>query len=741
MKKEKIDPSDKRFFKFLYQQIEDQKQRTSLPSEENWVNQDQFTKKYQIQIALLFWKFVRQEMKKETLQKKRSFLSSFLNNKIAIENVYVRTVSKIESLPTSVWRKILWRENMDFMSYESFLRRLSTEQIEAIKDNYNDLFSAKPVIPRVFKKSLRDRIKMLFGAITVSKLLNEEQNISLHKQTKGAYAFDLLGLDFGFSLYPKGDDNDTKITNKKFTRFLSVKEHINDFVVNLEDGKYWWLYKTARSNYAFNPDAEVEIKSHICPGFWMTLFLHFIFWIVSPIALMVSGAVITKVGFSNGAFLIPQIFALPMILWVVSAIIRTIIVFFSKRTKVLQIMFYIALIPFLGYGALNIVKGTIFVASAIVVFLLPIIGTLLTTLLCLTAIFYLFFFFTCVTRKKGLFEYDDVPSFVRFILHLSVAVPILMLFDKYVLKHILVLIVKISNSIWEWYTYNLLISNWFILAVLFTVVFIYFFNLFLTNEKIFARYGRFFMRLAEGFLIFTVVIFAIAFYKIGNFYYENFGILPLLYVSVIFIFFGLAIYMFDEVNQKNIGERIKAFDFATKINDSMGSFEFKGFVASMLKSKWLQSMSVEDRWDAADSIRSLAYFFYPDSETFRVNFTEAMLAKGSLDIIDIFTSKRGDIKDYTRGKLEERMRMLRMIISGISTEKAFKVIEENRSATERLSQKVSDIGKKIIIPFVFAGNKIAYLAKRVKQIFLTLFDLWDFMNKLCPFISKTKILD
>lgn len=230
-------------------------------------------KKAQIIDALAFWRFVK-ELSLLHWEARRFFLAYFAIN----SNPLIRIVAMVECLPTSVWRKILWKHNIDFMSFESFLRRLDKKQFEVIKRNYEDLFEAEEV-PRIFS-----RFERFLRGITVEKLWEEDFNSEKRYSQKAAMSFNLLNLDFGFNAYPKGVKDDTKVEELSPLKFLSVKNHADDFVVNKEGGKYWWLYRKARSNYVWRPNREVKIKTHICPGFWYTLLLHFVFWILSPLA-------------------------------------------------------------------------------------------------------------------------------------------------------------------------------------------------------------------------------------------------------------------------------------------------------------------------------------------------------------------------------------------------------------------------------------------------------------------------
>ncbi|MDD4412151.1 MAG: hypothetical protein PHR00_00665 [Patescibacteria group bacterium] len=225
--------------------------------------------------ALVLWEFIRNKFRPTSysLSYKKELISQLETDS---SNSYINKVLTIESLPTTVWRKLLWKENINFDSYEACLRRMSEKQLCAIQDNFNDFSCRK--IPRVF--TWFDKV---FRGVSYEKLSYEATSDKRRYVSKGSMSYNLLGLDFGFNAYPNGENDDYKIIEFSPLRFLSVKNHADDFVVNQEDGKYWKMYRLARSNYAFRPNRKVELKDHICPGFWYTFLIHLLFWIISPI--------------------------------------------------------------------------------------------------------------------------------------------------------------------------------------------------------------------------------------------------------------------------------------------------------------------------------------------------------------------------------------------------------------------------------------------------------------------------
>lgn len=229
--------------------------------------------------ALMFWAFVQSS---DFCSCKKNVREGFFTRFFLHGNRLIEIIVRVELLPTRVWRKLLWTHNIDFMSFESFLRRITPEQEEALNANYMELVGEDKV-PRVFGK-----LERFFGRLTAQKLLAEPRNNNLHYKSKGAWSYNLLGWGFGFNAYPKGVSDDTKVEEVSPLRFLSVKNHADDFVVDTESGKYWKLYRSARSNWGWNYDDDVHLKTHICPGFWWTLIVHTLFWVVSPVLLFTS---------------------------------------------------------------------------------------------------------------------------------------------------------------------------------------------------------------------------------------------------------------------------------------------------------------------------------------------------------------------------------------------------------------------------------------------------------------------
>lgn len=280
--------------------------------------------------ALAFWAFIEEELgalkgsAQDQLSTRRSILKEFLSESSPL----IALVAMIESLPTSLWRHILWKENIDFISPASFLRRITPSQYCAIKTAYDQLFKGHiPATLHTWHSNRRHRSEENRQA-DLEKLLTEPYTFEEHHASKGSWAYNLLHIDFGFNQYPHGPDSDHAETEFSLANFWSIKNHQLDFVVNQFNGLYWWFYRTARSNFVYRPNRKVQLNTHICPGFWYTLFIHLVFWIGSPAAATTFFASYTPSGLmASSEILIPASLAVVGSLtsiWLTLALIKLI---------------------------------------------------------------------------------------------------------------------------------------------------------------------------------------------------------------------------------------------------------------------------------------------------------------------------------------------------------------------------------------------------------------------------------
>jgi len=246
----------------------------------NYKTKDQAIVKQAMIPALALWRFIRRNASDAYVHfnggqgetERKEFIEKFL----VVENRYIRLVAMIELMPIVLWRRIIWRANIDFVSHESFLRRLQPEHWLAIEANFVDW--QNHATPRILTAK-------------EAKILDWQQpgpceRPSVHPKmrhiSKPAWTKNLFSFDFGFNKYPGGDNNDSQILNTADQRRIHSSNNSKDFVVNTEFGRYMRLYRSARSNYVIRPNHDVELKTHICPGYWATILIHLMFWILSP---------------------------------------------------------------------------------------------------------------------------------------------------------------------------------------------------------------------------------------------------------------------------------------------------------------------------------------------------------------------------------------------------------------------------------------------------------------------------
>ena len=103
--------------------------------------------------ARMLWEFIHDNMEDTHMSIRREFLEQYLHD----ANRYIRIVAYFEILPTSVIRKILSRENIDFESFESFLYEIKEDQFRVFRTAYIDLYEYEKV-SRFFSEG---RIKTL----------------------------------------------------------------------------------------------------------------------------------------------------------------------------------------------------------------------------------------------------------------------------------------------------------------------------------------------------------------------------------------------------------------------------------------------------------------------------------------------------------------------------------------------------------------------------------------------------
>lgn len=216
-------------------------------------------------------------------------LDEILKEYVSSTNTTLSTIAKLELLSTPVFRRVLWFYNIDFQSFESCVRRLTNEQVDAINNTYQVLIVDEEV-PVCLKSGLWNNLRQLIPSkkVTVKSLIHnhEEYDDWLRRyETKTAIAYDYFYLGMGPNLYP--NEKSDRVNSKNIaSQFFSPKNHKNDFTINREEGGiYWLLDQFTRDNYLWRIDYDIELKNSICPRIYNTGFLLIFMLLLSPLLL------------------------------------------------------------------------------------------------------------------------------------------------------------------------------------------------------------------------------------------------------------------------------------------------------------------------------------------------------------------------------------------------------------------------------------------------------------------------
>ncbi len=237
----------------------------------------------QIAAALTFWEFYKSLVYKvdgiANLPNDMDDLRHDLLERVASEDSLRGFIACWLRLPVTIVETLKWSVNLDIQSRESFLRRLLRSQIESVRGAYVEFFEYECVPSCMSDGSFRTwtHRNVSYESLAAEPLVSDKRT-----ESKSAWNKEYAYMNFGHALYPEGAADDTSESGV-FRKFLSVKNHVNDFAVNQHDGLYWFLYRTLRSNYVWNRNAEVKLSPRICPGFWVTIMSWFFITLFSPI--------------------------------------------------------------------------------------------------------------------------------------------------------------------------------------------------------------------------------------------------------------------------------------------------------------------------------------------------------------------------------------------------------------------------------------------------------------------------
>ena len=658
--------------------------------------------------ALLFWELFRKEL---------DWYESTPDNCYAIAHMYVEDenplislIAKIESLPDPVWRRLLWRENIDFLSFESFLRRINNDQIQAINDNYSDLQEGK--IPRVYRKSLRDRLKIFVGRIKFESIIDRKSYYGDDRYfSKGSWAYSLLGLDFGFGKYPNGLADDTEIKDKSFTRFLSIKNHINDFVVDQEFGKYWLLYRTARSNYAWNFDKKVQISTHICPGFWWTLIVHSMFWILSPILfpLFAKMVMVSEGGVATAGWILAAALVSLTPIWTFVAILRFGISLFFGTV--------------IAYGVDDAIEDWWWDHGDKIKQVFRVIGIIIVAIILLFILFAVASFLYPIIVSIGVFLYDmmmnEILSFIWFTM----------------------ITVSIIGSMW---------------LVRLTYV----------NEKLFAKLAK--------FIRFAGVAMAVSFFALMSYNWLMLGaeFVSMEFISFSLVAVGLLIvtvHLTYPINLDTISYREKSKKNRYQMVNFLAA-RFNNIRISrqtLMKNKFLSTLEEDDLWRVLGKmetvVNSMRYFSNSLSALSSSVIIGKLLAclkdeKGLDRLLALIGDDEANLRDaYYSDDIPDFMAMVldHKPLSEIKNVMAAKTRETKAQRDEEYKQELAFdafidkwFKNPALVVIGFLGSVLYFLATPLRWLINwvgdkveTLGNLWELFNERCPWVQKPENLN
>lgn len=691
-------------------------------------------KKLNMYLGLVFWKFVRAEVQRQAWENRRTLLGRFVNH----DNPYIAVVAMIESLPVPVFRRVLWRNNINYESCLSFLRRLSKKDYEAIRKNYNDLL-VDGKQPRVlsFFESLQSKFK-------VEALMESEDDRFLRNQDKGSWSYNLLGLDFGFNAYCNGLNDDNKSEAKSWVDFLSLKNHSDDFIVNQEFGKYWWLYRTARSNWGWKRNKNVSLKRQICPGFWWTFFIHLIFWLISPVLAVTFGSVTTYINSGLDLF-----WAIPLglvgcitPLWLVSATIWTTLRWLlpaKRREKIAESIIVFSEISRAFIGILVVVYAVflaVYILYHLCIFLHPsygIIGTLL--IITLTMLY-----FGSHIKEEKWINFNE-RHVVFQIIYIAAAIRILFEF-----------IIQYDYLIAKAFSFTLSFLQAMGFIGMFVVFFLIFPFMILLLEK-FIKNKRALEQIMDALIVFMialiipgmVLVFYVAYHMmealilLGVSGLAYFGI----FVSFTFMWFSFFILMFF-VYRKAFFSDPEMADYKnwTKTEgNGWNRFEDEKYDEKdapckpinhvllkwyLRKNKSYKALAPEQRKTLLNKAHWLVYCnlgCHDTGKTLRkllpVMTNELVEELKTLD----FSSIEGD---------KSRFRVFDLLLQGIDFQLAQEIVAAEIEVKQEHNQRLDKILTFIIKPFVAIDTFFKMLGERIAQIKW----LWEKFHEMCPFIKQ-----
>jgi len=666
--------------------------------------------------ALAFWNFFVQRIAYCCfVEDRRKFLALIDPG----GNMLLRIVVQIEMLPALVFRRILWKDNIDFMSLESFLRRLTGEQMAAIEQNFTDLFQEK-IVPRVFGK-----IEKFFRRMTVEKLLEMPEDARERYDRKASWSYNLLDLDFGFNAYPGGIIDDTKIIEVSPLRFLSKKNHADDFAVNQENGKYWWLYKNARSNYIYEPDRDVRLNTHICPGFWWTFFVHLFFWVISPVLFVIFCAISHSSEFPRSLFglLCMASLGIPALFtpsWILAAIIKLAYVELvsEKIRKTLE-----KTLAFIG----KCLGCTILVALCLVCIaviaagiyglyclLYPAFGTAASIGIILGIIYYVI-----IERAHD----GNVPwtQFVKcpqywfpaMVFTLGVTAKFVIVYGEWMAQWCK----RIAEAIWG------MLMMLGPAAVLFAIPPVVMLVAYRANKKWDKDRQEKFFDLVEKLLSRFAIPLVVPYAIVVSIRTHSTEMLVMLVMAAIFLWISwYMVYMFSP---EVYDVRMLAREETERYSTFFDRLDFR----LLLKNKWFQSLSATDRQETMRTLVRIVINIFDEGD--RHLGYNLIIPVATRELLEVLSK---NVYKLRWQKLIYVEVFIREVLNGKTAEDAEKIAHEECVRWLKTQKIRQDF---FIKPLWYIGDKIAAFFEKIGEIVVTFQRLYELFNERCPYVTQS----
>lgn len=264
-------------------------------------------------------RFSTDKVERDVFHMRTWWLQSYLDH----INPCVGIIAALECLPTPVLRRWLWYKNVDFQSYESFLRRITLKQTNSLKHHAVKIFVSivedrEKNLP-CFTKGWQNWIFERFESNTRNRWNRLNHPLSSEDkryEPKAAIAHDFLSWNLGFKRH---SDETVKSDCSNYESILLqpiLSKRGEEFSVNTENrGVYWWLYQTLRSNRLWRTNKEVKLNSHVCPGFWFTVIAWAFITLGSPACFVAAISMTGYPVFVRIALYVPGIVTPILLLW------------------------------------------------------------------------------------------------------------------------------------------------------------------------------------------------------------------------------------------------------------------------------------------------------------------------------------------------------------------------------------------------------------------------------------------